>query len=102
MVQSKKDIISVIRENKDKIGSFGIKRLGIFGSFVREQQRTESDVDLLAEFEKESKTFDNFIHACFFLEDVLERPVELVTAESLSPYIKPYIMEEIEYVIVKS
>lgn len=102
MVQSKEDIISIIGENKDKIGSFGIKKLGIFGSFVRQQQCTESDVDLLAEFEKDSKTFDNFIHACFFLEDLLERPVELVTIESLSPYLKPYIMEEIEYVVVKS
>ena len=102
MIQSKEDIVSAIRKNKDKIGSFGIKRLGIFGSFVREEQRSQSDVDLLAEFEKDSKTFDNFIHACFLLEDLLERPVELVTIESLSPYIRPYIMEEIEYVIVES
>ena len=102
MVQSKEDIISAIDENKDKIRSFGIKSLGIFGSFVREEQRPESDIDLLAEFERESKTFDNFIHACFFFEDLLGRSVELVTVESLSPYIKPYIMKEIEYVVVKS
>jgi hypothetical protein len=101
MVQSKEDIVFIIGKNGGKIRSFGIKRLGIFGSFVRNEQRYGSDVDLLAEFEQESKTFDNFIHACFFLEELLERPVELVTTESLSPYIKPYIMKEIEYVIIK-
>ena len=94
--QTKKDIIAVIQANRDKIKAFGVKKLGLFGSFVREQQRPDSDIDLLVEFQPEHKIFDNFIHLSFFLEEVLQQPVELVTTESLSPYLGPYIMEEVE------
>ena len=75
-----------------------MKKLGLFGSFVREEQGVESDVDLLVEFEPGKKTFDNFIQLSFFLEDLFKRRVELVTSESLSPYIGPHIMNEVEYV----
>ena len=94
--QTKKDIISAIQANRDKIRAFGVKKLGLFGSFVREQQQPDSDIDLLVEFQPEHKTFDNFIHLSFFLEEVLQQPVELVTPESLSPYLGPYIIEEVE------
>jgi hypothetical protein len=69
----------------------------VFGSFVRGQQRPESDIDLLVEFEPERKSFDVFMGLSFFLEDVLQRRVELVTIESLSPYIGPHILKEVEY-----
>ena len=46
------------------------------------------------------KTFDNFIQLSFLLEDLFKRRVELVTAESLSPHIGPFIMSEVEYVTV--
>jgi predicted nucleotidyltransferase len=49
------------------------------------------------EFEPGRKTFDNFMKLTFLLEDLLHHRVELVTAESLSPYIGPYILEEVEY-----
>jgi predicted nucleotidyltransferase len=56
-----------------------------------------SDVDLLVEFEPSRKTFDNFITLTFLLEDHLQRRVELVPVESLSPYIGPSILEEVKY-----
>ena len=94
--QTKRDIISVLQENQDKIKALGVKKLGLFGSVVREQQRSDSDIDLLVEFQPGQKTFDNFIQLSFLLEDVLNRPIELVTTESLSPYLSPYIIEEVE------
>ena len=94
--QTKKDIVSAIQENRDKIKALGVRKLGLFGSFVREEQRPDSDIDLLVEFQPEQKTFDNFIQLSFFLEDILKQPVELVTTESLSPYLGPYIIEEVE------
>ena len=96
-VQTKKDILAIIRENQDKIKTFGVKKIGLFGSFVRGEQDVESDVDLLVEFEQEQKTFDNFIQLSFLLEELLQRRVELVTVESLSPYIRLYIIKEVEY-----
>ena len=95
---TKRDILALIQENQDKIKAFGVKRLGLFGSFVRGEQDNKSDIDLLVEFQKEQKTFDNFIRLSFFLEDTLNRPVELVTPESLSPHLRPCIIEEVEYV----
>lgn len=102
MIREKEDVLTIIKENHDKIESFGVKKLGLFGSFARKQQNRESDIDLIAEFEKGKKTFDNFIHLSFLLEDLLGHRVELVTIESLSPYIKPHIMKEVEYVVFGS
>ncbi len=65
-IQTKKDILSVIKENQDKIKTFGVKKIGLFGSFVRGEQDVESDVDLLVEFEQGQKTFDHFIQLSFF------------------------------------
>lgn len=78
--------------------SVGVKRLGLFGSFARGEQTLRSDVDILVEFEKGQKTFDHFMQLVFLLEDILKRQVELVTVESLSPYIGPHILKEVEYV----
>lgn len=46
--------------------------------------------------ERACQTFDNFMQLAFLLEDLLNRPVELVTPESISPYIRPYILKEVE------
>jgi len=99
-VQTKEKVLSLVIEHQDRIKALGVKRIGLFGSFVREEQGAASDVDLLVEFEQDRKTFDNFIQLSFFLEDLLKRRVELVTAESLSPYIGPHIMSEVEYVTI--
>jgi predicted nucleotidyltransferase len=97
VAQTKQDVVSVLFENRTQIGALGVKKLGLFGSFLHGQQTANSDVDLLVEFEPGRKTFDNFMKLTFLLEDQLHRRVELVTAESLSPYIGPYILEEVEY-----
>jgi len=102
MIQKKENILSIIRRNQRKIEAFGVKKLGLFGSFVRKEQKPQSDIDLLVEFQQGEKTFDNFMHLSFFLEEVLKHNIELVTTDSLSPYIKPYIVKEVEYVISSS
>lgn len=95
-INTKQDIVTVLRQNRELIRGLGVKRLGLFGSFIRGEQRAESDVDLLVEFEPGKKTFDNFMALAFLLEDLLRRRVELVTAESLSPYLRPHILDEVE------
>ncbi len=96
--QTKGSIVYAIRENRERLKFFGVKKLGLFGSYVREEQHSGSDIDFLVEFQPEKKTFDNFIQLSFFLEDLLEHPIELVTTESLSPYIGPHILKEVENV----
>ncbi|MET0752541.1 MAG: nucleotidyltransferase family protein [Pyrinomonadaceae bacterium] len=101
-VQDKNQIFSRLREHKAEIRQFGVKRFGLFGSFLRGQQTVQSDVDLLVEFESGQKSFDNFMRLGFFLEDLLERKVDLITPESLSPHIGPKILREVEYGFINS
>ncbi|MCX5895652.1 MAG: nucleotidyltransferase family protein [Proteobacteria bacterium] len=97
MIRTKHDIMSVLHQKRDHLRALGIKRIGLFGSFARGEQRLDSDIDLLVEFEPGRKTFDAFMELSFFLEEVLNHRIELVTVESLSPYIGPYILKEVEY-----
>lgn len=99
-VETKQEIVSVFRQHQQQLRLLGVERLGLFGSFVRGEQKPDSDVDILVEFEHGQRTFDHFMELSFLLEDVLGRRVELVTPESLSPYIGPYILQEVEYVSV--
>ena len=98
IVQTKADVIRAISENQSRLQALGVRQVGLFGSFARGDQKPGSDVDLLVQFEPGRKTFDNFIQVAFLLEDLLQRRVELVTPEALSPHIGPKILTEVEYV----
>ena len=97
-VQQKNDVLQRLREHQRELLDYGVRKIGIFGSFVRGEQQADSDVDLLIEFREGSKNFDNFMNLSFLLEDVMSRKVELITPESLSPYIRPHVEREVEFV----
>jgi predicted nucleotidyltransferase len=97
-VETREQIQSLIDAHRAKLRDLGVRQLGLFGSFARGKPGPSSDVDLLVEFEPGKKTFGAFMQLAFYLEDLLGRRVELVTPESLSPYIGPRIIEEVEYV----
>jgi len=91
------DIMHQIREHDDFLILHGIKRIGLFGSYARGEQREESDIDLLVEFDEGKKNYDNFMELCFFLEDIFGKRVDLLTPESMSPFMRPYIEKEVYY-----
>ena len=95
--KSKEELLAIINEHQKQIKGFGVKRCGIFGSFVHRKHTAHSDIDVLVEFESNQKTFDNFMLLAVFLEELFGRKVDLVTVESLSPYIGPHILQEVEY-----
>ena len=97
MIRTKQDILDVLDQNRSHIRALGVRRIGLFGSFVRGEQHPDSDIDLLVEFDPRRKTFDTFMELSFFLEEILQHSIELVTVESLSPYIGPHILKEVEY-----
>ncbi|MCS3700798.1 nucleotidyltransferase family protein [Salinibacter ruber] len=99
-VHTRKDVLKRLRRHRDDLRRLGVQRIGLFGSFGRDEPSAESDVDLLVEFLPGEKSFDNFMAVSFLLEEELERPVELVTRKALSPHIGPYILQNIEYVEV--
>lgn len=91
------DIFSVIATHRPRIRQLGVKRLGLFGSFARGEHREESDVDFLVEFEAGKKNYDNLFELAVLLEKLFNRKIELVTPESLSPYLRPHITQEVRY-----
>jgi predicted nucleotidyltransferase len=76
---------------------FGVKTLAVFGSVVRDEADAASDVDVLVAF-KAPADFDRFMDLKFFLEDLLDARVDLVTDKALRPRLRPYIEREAIYV----
>ena len=98
-VNNKKELLDRLNSAKGHILNYGVERLGVFGSFARDAQiNTNSDVDFFVEFVPGKKTFDNFMDLAYALEELTGIKVELVTLQSLSKYIGPYILKEVEYV----
>ncbi len=91
---TREEVESRLTFNRDAILRLGVRRLALFGSVRRNEARVDSDVDVLVEFEAGEKTFDRLLTLGELLEQTLNRPVELVTAESLSPFLGPYILAE--------
>lgn len=102
IIESRHEIIARIRDLEPQLRGLGVARLALFGSVSRGTHHADSDVDLLVEFASGRKNFDNFSAACDLLEDALGRRVELITRESLSPYIGPRILHEAEDVIAST
>ena len=91
--------LSLLREHETMLKSrFGVERIGIFGSFARGEERPESDIDVLVTFRTGEKTFDNFMGIKFYLEDIFDRKVDLVTEAALKPLIRDPILAEVVYV----
>lgn len=84
--------------NSDKVKEFGVNKIGLFGSYVRNEFKQDSNVDFIVEFIPGKKNYKNFIHLAYFLEDLFNIKADLLTLNSLSPFLKPYILKEIEYV----
>lgn len=78
-IETKTDLLTLVAGQHQQLKRFGVKRLGVFGSFVHDRQDEQSDVDILVEFEPGYKTFDNFMHLAFYLEDLFGRKVDLLT-----------------------
>ncbi len=88
-------IMGFLREHKDILVKYQVKRIGLFGSYLHGQQGRTSDVDFLVEFIKPS--FDNYMGVLEFLEQGLDRKVDLVTRKSLSRYILPRVRKEVKW-----
>jgi len=92
-------IISTIRENKKVLSGFGIRNIGLFGSYVRGDQIDKSDIDLLIDFDPAYENFDNYMSVCDILEQLFKNEkIGIVTKNGLSPYIGPKILNEVQYV----
>ena len=96
-MQTKQQIFEQLQSHKAEIRAFGAARIGLFGSYVRNQQNENSDIDLLVEFEVGKKTFRNYMGLYYYLEELMKQKIELVTWETLAPFIQNHVKTQIEY-----
>ena len=95
---SKQDILEIIRQTRPELADrFGVERLGLFGSYVREQEKRRSDIDLLVSFRRDIDLFE-FLDLKDFLQKRLHHKVDLVMDSALKPAIGKRIRAEVEYV----
>jgi uncharacterized protein len=79
------------------VARFGVTDLALFGSTVRDTARVDSDIDILVSFDGPA-TSERYFGVQFFLEDLLGRPVDLVTDRALRPELRPFIEKEAVHV----
>jgi len=93
----KNTILEFLEKNTKQINKYGVKKIGLFGSFVTEKNTYNSDIDVLVDFETGKKTFDNYMDLKFFLEDKLKRKVDLVIEKNIKPELKKEILSTVKY-----
>lgn len=95
MVKSREAVLRLIEKNRDTLRTFGVRRIGLFGSCVRGEASAESDLDFVVEFSH--KSFDAYMDLKSFLEDLFRSRVDLVTLSSIKPRLLPIIQREAVY-----
>jgi predicted nucleotidyltransferase len=90
-------IFSMLQTKQHELQGYGVERIGLFGSFVRGDNKDNSDIDFLVDFQKEKKNLHNLIYLGDYLENLFGRKVDLVTPQGLSKFIGPHILKEVQY-----
>lgn len=95
----KSSVIKRLNTLKSQLAAVGVAELGLFGSTVREENTSKSDIDILLDFYTGQETYLNFMSACRILEENFKHDrIDVVTKKGLSPYIGSAILNEVEYV----
>ena len=88
------NIIKILKKHKDEINKYRVKKIGLFGSFLKGNQHKRSNLDFLVVFDE--PTFDNYMELKFLLEKLFKKKVDLVIEENLKSALK-YVKEEAIY-----
>ena len=91
------DIKNTLLKNRGVLKKFKVSKIGIFGSYVSGKVRKNSDIDLLVEFKETIDLFD-FVHLVDEIQRLLKKKVDLATPETIKPYIKTKILNEVEWI----
>lgn len=90
---SQKEILDELSKNlntwKEK---YGVRRIGLFGSYSRGDYKESSDIDVIVEFNGVDLSFDNYMDLKFQLEDYFQKPVDLVILDDIKPALKHSIL----------
>lgn len=96
---TKENIISLLKTHKSELSRYGVSNIGLFGSYLRNEQSKQSDIDLLIDFEPEKENFDNYMAVYDLFENLFKNErIEIVTKNGLSKHIGPKILKDVLYV----
>lgn len=96
---TKEAILTTLKTHKPALLKYGVSSIGLFGSYVRNEQSAKSDIDLLIDFEPEKENFDNYMAVYDMFENLFKNEkIEIVTKNGLSKYIGPKILNDVVYV----
>jgi predicted nucleotidyltransferase len=87
------DIEEIKRKILPILQRYGVKRVGLFGSYVRGEMREDSDIDILVEIEKDISLLD-FVGLKLEIEEMLGRKVDLVEYNTIKPLLRERILKE--------
>ena len=88
------EVLGLLREHKETLTQrFGVVELALFGSVARDRAEEESDVDILVRFDGPA-TSKRYFGVQFYIEDLLGRRVDLVTAKALRKELRPFVERE--------
>lgn len=96
---TKENILAILKIHKSDLSKYGVSNIGLFGSYLRNEQSAKSDIDLLIDFEPEKENFDNYMAVYDIFETLFKNEkIEIVTKNGLSKYIGPKILKDVMYV----
>jgi len=91
---NRKDVLQTLQNHLPALSAeFQVKSLALFGSVARDQAKPGSDIDILVSFDGPA-TSARYFGVQFYLEDLLESPVDLITDKALRPELRPSIERE--------
>ena len=91
------DPLALIEAHAEELHALGARRIGVFGSFAKNKATPESDVDVYVEFSEGMKTYDNFFALYELLQELFDRPIDLVTDGALSERKARLILPTVRY-----
>jgi hypothetical protein len=97
-MKSLKDVNEILKEHKEELfRKYSVVEIGVFGSFVRGEEKKRSDIDILVEFEKVPDLLE-FIALEEYLRKLLKKKVDLVRKEGVRHELKDRILQEVVYI----
>lgn len=96
---TKNQIIDILSSNKTKLSEYGVRYISLFGSYYKDSATKDSDIDFLVKFKYNQKSFDNYMDLKYFLEDKINKKIDLVIEENIKTELKEEILKNSEILI---
>lgn len=96
-MRSRDNILRTLADLSAELRQFRVRRIGLFGSYARKEQRPGSDIDLLVDFSEDADLFD-LLRLKYYLEDRLQNRVDIVPERALRDELRQAVLADVSYV----